>query len=94
VKVMPDVIRVKALTENYTLEIVFENGEQRVFDMRPYLKFPAFSLLMEDNFFAKAHVFNGTVAWNDEIDMSPDTLYYAKQPGRVGNVVLPTFWTK
>lgn len=73
----PDVIAVKVLPD-YVLEIKFSNGEQRVFDMRPYLKFPAFSQLKEDNLFFKAHVFNGTVAWNDEIDMSPDTLYFAK----------------
>lgn len=73
---MPDVVKVKASTENYTLEIFFKNGEQRVFDMRPYLKYPAFSALTKDNLFAKAYVFNGTVAWNDEIDMSPDTLYF------------------
>jgi hypothetical protein len=72
----PDVIQVTPLTADYTLDVVFENGERRLFDMRPYLVYPAFSPLMKDNLFAKAHVFNGTVAWNDEIDMSPDTLYY------------------
>jgi hypothetical protein len=47
--------------------------------MRPYLAYPAFAPLLLDNLFAKAHVFNGTVAWNDDCDMSPDTLYYAQQ---------------
>lgn len=72
----PDVIKVKPLTGDYKLDIVFANGECRLFDMRPYLVYPAFAPLMEDSLFAKAHVFNGTVTWNDEIDISPDTLYY------------------
>ncbi len=75
----PDVIAVKPHTENYTLEVTFENGECRLFNMRPYLAYPAFAPLLLDNLFAKAHVFNGTVAWNDDCDMSPDTLYYAQQ---------------
>ncbi|MBF0231209.1 MAG: DUF2442 domain-containing protein [Desulfamplus sp.] len=72
----PDVIKVKPLIEDYKLDIVFANGERKLFDMRPYLAYPAFAPLIEDNLFAKAYVFNGTVAWNDEIDISPDTLYY------------------
>lgn len=70
----PDIIRVKAIT-NYHLEVEFEDGELRLFDMKPYLDYPAFSPLTKNNLFMKAHVALGTVAWNDEIDMSPDTIY-------------------
>ena len=70
----PDVVQVKALAD-YCLEAVFENGERRWFDMKPLLAYPAFSALSEQNLFMKATVVYGTVAWNDEIDLAPDTLY-------------------
>jgi hypothetical protein len=44
-------------------------------DMRPYLTYPAFAPLAEGTLFMKAHASLGTVAWTDEIDISPDTLY-------------------
>jgi hypothetical protein len=70
----PDVVQVKAQPD-YFLEAVFADGERRRFDMKPYLSYPAFSELKEANCFMKAHVAYGTVVWNDEVDLSPDTLY-------------------
>ena len=70
----PDVVRVKPLPD-YCLEAEFETGERRHFDMKPYLRYPAFAPLVENNLFMKAHVVRGVVTWNDEIDLSPDTLY-------------------
>jgi len=69
----PDVVSVKPLSD-YRLEASFANGEKRVFDMRPYLAYPAFAPLAQDALFMRAHVVLGTVAWTDEIDISPDTL--------------------
>jgi hypothetical protein len=43
--------------------------------MKPYLSYSAFEDLKEDNLFKNASVFLGTVKWNDEIDMSADTLF-------------------
>lgn len=70
----PDVVRVRPRPD-YLLETDFANGEKRLFDMRPYLAYPAFAPLAEGTVFMKAHVALGTVAWTDEIDISPDTLY-------------------
>jgi hypothetical protein len=75
----PDVVRVKPLPD-YCLEADFATGERRWFDMKPYLGYPAFASLTEDHLFMKAHVAHGVVAWNDEIDLSPDTLYLRGQP--------------
>ena len=50
--------------------------------MKPLLSFPAFSALTEQNLFMKAHIEYGTVVWNDEIDLSPDTLYLRSRPFR------------
>jgi hypothetical protein len=70
----PDVVEVQALPEHRLL-VRFANGEQRCFDMRPYLHHPAFAPLQDPSLFQRAHVQHGTVAWTEEIDVSPDTLY-------------------
>lgn len=74
----PDVIRVKTLPA-FCLEAEFETGERRLFDMKPYLAYPAFSALQNESLFAKAHVQYGTVVWTEDIDVSPDTLYIRGQ---------------
>jgi hypothetical protein len=75
----PDVVHVKPQA-NFSLEAIFANGERRRFDMTPYLSYPAFAPLTKDNLFLKAHVALGTVVWNDDIDLSPDTLYLRGTP--------------
>ena len=70
----PDVLAVKALT-NYQIEAQFADGKVRRFDMSPYLDYPAYSKLRAESLFMNARMLNGTVAWTDEIDISPDTLY-------------------
>ncbi len=84
----PDVIRVKTLPD-YCLQAEFADGQIRYFDMKPYLTYPAFSALRENALFAKARVQYGTVVWNDEIDLSPDTLYLANlaKPLSIINVI-------
>lgn len=77
----PDVVKVKVISP-YGIEAEFETGEVRRFDMSPYLDFPAFSALKEYRLFMSARVENGTVVWNDEIDLSPDTLYLRGIIGR------------
>jgi hypothetical protein len=70
----PRIINVEPL-ENYKLKLKFTDNSIREFDMNPYLYYPAFEDLKEDALFKKASIFLGTVKWNDEIDMSPDTLF-------------------
>lgn len=70
----PEVVNVKPL-HDYCLEAEFATGERRWFDMKPYLHYPAFAPLLEEGLFKKAHVAYGVVAWTEEIDLSPDTLY-------------------
>jgi hypothetical protein len=76
----PDVIRVVAMPD-YSIVAEFETGEVRRFDMRPLLDFPAYAALKESGMFMRAHVGNGTVVWNDDIDLSPDTLYFRGETG-------------
>jgi len=48
--------------------------------MKPLLSYPAFSALPKQNLLMKAYAAYGTVVWNDEIDLSPDTLYLRGRP--------------
>lgn len=74
-----DVIRVKPLP-NYQLELTFANDEVRVFDMTAYLHKKPFNRLTENNRFMSAHVDYGTVVWEGNIDISPETLYDRSVP--------------
>ena len=62
--------------EDYTLLLTFENGEQRIFDMKPYLDFgPVFKALKEPAMFKTARVCFKTVAWENNADLDPEILY-------------------
>jgi hypothetical protein len=74
-----DVISVEARKDN-TLIIVFENGEKRCFDMRPYLEKAPFLKLKNTMQFLKATVENGTVVWPGNIDIAPETLWDLSEP--------------
>ncbi len=66
--------KVKPL-ENYCLMLWFENGEQKVFDLKPYLNIGVFKQLKNTSLFASARVVVGSVEWSNGIDLSYDTLY-------------------
>jgi hypothetical protein len=66
--------------EDYLLELVFENGERRVFDAKPYLHRGAFVRLQDLTTFRAAHVIAGSVEWPGGLDLSYDTLYLESQP--------------
>ena len=70
----PYVKSVEAL-DNYKLALTFENGEQRLFDLRPYLKLGVFARLENPALFKTARIVSGSVEWGGEIDLSYDTLY-------------------
>ncbi len=74
-----DVIRVKAQPA-YRLLLEFENHEQRVFDLTPYLEIGVFRQLKDARLFRAAHIDCGTVAWPGEIDIAQETLYVESLP--------------
>jgi hypothetical protein len=69
-----DVVRVTPRKDNILL-LVFENNEQRFFDMTPYLEEKPFTKLKKSPLFMKAKVLYGTVAWPGNIDIVPETLW-------------------
>ena len=68
-----DVVTVEARTD-HTLWLEFENGEQRVFDMKPYLGQNPFQSLKAMPLFLQARVELGTVVWPGNLDIAPETL--------------------
>ena len=74
-----DVTRVTA-TDDHQLAIEFENGECRIFNMRPYLIKPPFEPLNDIALFKLARVENGTVTWPGDLDIAPETLYDKSTP--------------
>ena len=62
-------------TDNYQLNLVFTNGEQGIYDCSSLLNFGVFKELKNKNYFIQAKVIDGTVAWPNEQDICPDTLY-------------------
>lgn len=74
-----DVVEVKA-TADYLLYLTFENGEQKIFDMAPYLGKKPFSKLKGSLLFVLAKVDYGTVVWPGNIDIAPETLYLYSKP--------------
>src|SRR5688500_5958956 len=61
--------------EDYCLLLTFENGEKRVFDLKPYFEKPVFKQLKNIALFKTARVVSGSVEWQGNVDLSYDTLY-------------------
>jgi hypothetical protein len=68
---------------DYRLELLFENGERRMFDLKPYLGRGVFARLQNRALFQAARVVAGSVEWPGEVDLSYDTLYLESQPVQV-----------
>lgn len=74
-----DVLSVK-VHPGYRLELAFENGEHRIFDMSRYMDKKPFNRLKDSPVFNCANVDYGTVVWPGDIDIAPETLYDRSVP--------------
>ena len=74
--------RVKDVKPNsdYTLTLIFNNGERKVFDVKPYLGKGIFTQLKDLKIFNSVHSFLGSVEWSGGQDFCPDTLYLEGKP--------------
>ncbi|MBF0336819.1 MAG: DUF2442 domain-containing protein [Nitrospirae bacterium] len=61
--------------EDYTLTLVFDNNEERVFDVKPYLNKGIFKQLNDIRIFNSVKPFLGSIQWMNGLDFCPDTLY-------------------
>ena len=69
-----DVVGVKTRPD-FQLDLEFENGEVRRFDMRPLLAVTPWNRIADAHLFERVRVEYGTVIWPGEIDVAPETLY-------------------
>lgn len=70
----PRVKYVRPLVD-YQLELEFENGEKKLFDVRPFLTIGKFAELKNDNLFDSVVPYLGSIQWSNGLDLCPDTLY-------------------
>ena len=69
-----DVIKVSPNTD-FQLDLVYANGEQRRFDMKPLLSVKPWDRIADPYIFKLVRADYGTVVWPGEIDIAPETLY-------------------
>ena len=61
---------------DYFLFLTFDNGEQKRFDVRPYIKGTFYGKLNDKSYFARVKPNGFSVEWPDGQDLCPDDLYY------------------
>lgn len=68
------VIDVKAM-DDYKLFLTFENNEQKIFDVSPYLELGKFSELKDKAIFNSVKVSFDSIEWSNQLDLDPEILY-------------------
>lgn len=66
--------------ENYQLLLKFENQEERIFDVTPYLELGKFAELKEGRLFKTVHLAFDSIEWANKLDLDPEFLYVKSQP--------------
>lgn len=66
--------------EDYKIYITFENGEEKLFDVSPYLETGIFQELKDLKMFHTVKPVLGSVQWENGQDFCPDTLYLEGKP--------------
>lgn len=77
---LPTVTAVQAL-EPFRVHVTFADGFEREIDLEPELWGPVFEPIRNDPaYFRQVFVSGDTIAWPNEADFAPETLYYWGQP--------------
>ena len=61
--------------KNYLLLLKFENGEEKIFDVKPYLNIGKFQELKDENLFKSVKVSFDSIEWANQLDLDPEILY-------------------
>jgi antitoxin component YwqK of YwqJK toxin-antitoxin module len=75
----PTATDVKVL-DNYKLHIKFDNGEEKIFDASKLFDRIPFLPLKDKAVFKNVEINGISIAWNEDIDVCPDELYYLSVP--------------
>lgn len=71
----PTVILVNALN-NYVLFLKFDNGEEKFFDVKPYICGEWYNELSDPIYFQTVTANGYSIEWKNGQDICPDELYY------------------
>jgi hypothetical protein len=69
--------------EGFSLVVIFDNGQTRILDMKPFLDFGVFRQIKKTEEFNRVHVAFDTVEWDCGVDLDPEFIMMksvAKQP--------------
>ena len=74
----PKIIRLKTLPE-YKLHLCYETGEEKIFDVSPYMQGDWYGRLRDKKYFKTVHILPGGIGitWADGQDIAPHELYEA-----------------
>ena len=71
-------VKVEAL-KDYLLYILFENGEEKIYDMKLNLKCPFYEKLKDIQNFKKVKISGINIEWETGEDVAPENLYHNSQ---------------
>jgi len=60
---------------DYNLLLKFENNEERIFDVKPYLEIGKFQELKDENLFKSVKICFDSIEWDNQLDLDPELLY-------------------
>jgi hypothetical protein len=67
-------VEVKPLPD-YLLSITFDNGDTKLFDVKPYLDDAYWAPLKDVTLFNTAYI-DGSVCWSEQLDIAPEELWH------------------
>ena len=70
----PNVTKVTPMSD-YRLLVEYETGEQRIFDVKPYISGEWYGELKDEKVFCSVKPCGSTVEWEDGQDIAPHELY-------------------
>ena len=62
--------------DDYVLHVTFDNGEEKNFDVKPYIKGEWYGQLKDSAYFKTATTDGYTVVWPNGQDICPDDVYF------------------
>ena len=62
-------------SEDFTLAIAFDNGEEGILDMKPHLGFGVFQRIAAYENFKRVRVAFDTIEWDCGVDLDPEFVY-------------------
>ena len=72
---MNPIVKTVKPIDDFMLHIWFNNGEERLFDVKPYLDRGIFSELKDLAMFNTVRPDGLSIEWANEASLSPDTVY-------------------